>query len=85
MHVMNTDATSYQSKNPDKCLETAEKGKKKKYLDACLQQHRNFTPFVISADGPSQGQGGGNTEKYCQPPCKKVEGNLRIDLRLREE
>ena len=51
MHVMNTDATSYQSKNPDKCLETAEKGKKNKYIDACLQQHRNFTPFFIPADG----------------------------------
>ena len=49
MHVVNTDATSYQSKNPEKCLETAEKEMKKKYLDTCLKQRRNFTPFVDSA------------------------------------
>jgi hypothetical protein len=27
------------------------KGKKKKYLEACLEQRRTFTPFVVSADG----------------------------------
>ena len=51
MHVVNTDATSYQSKNPEKCLETAEMEKKKKYLDPCLHQCRNFAPFVASVDG----------------------------------
>ena len=51
MRVVNTDATSYQSKNPEKCLETAEKAKKKKYLDACLKQRRHFTPFVVSVKG----------------------------------
>jgi hypothetical protein len=25
--------------------------KKRKYLDACLAQHRHFTPFVVSTDG----------------------------------
>jgi hypothetical protein len=25
--------------------------KKKKYLQACLEQRRHFTPFVISTDG----------------------------------
>ena len=34
MRVVNTGATSYQYKSPEKCLETAEKEKKKKYLKA---------------------------------------------------
>ena len=34
--VMNIDTTSYQSKYPDKCLETANKAKKKKYIESCL-------------------------------------------------
>ena len=50
MHVVNTDAPSYQAKNPKKCLETAENKKKRKYPDACLKQRRNFTPFIYSVD-----------------------------------
>ena len=46
MHVVNTDTVSYQSKIPDKCLGTAEREKKRKYLNACLNEHRQFTPFV---------------------------------------
>ena len=38
MRVVNTDATSYQCKYPDKCLETTNKAKRKKYLDSCLTQ-----------------------------------------------
>ena len=34
MHVVNTDAPSYLSKNPEKCLETAKKEKKRNYLEA---------------------------------------------------
>ena len=37
MRVVNTDTASYQYKNPNKCLETADKEKNKKYLDACLK------------------------------------------------
>ena len=51
MHVVNTDSPSYQSKNPKKCLETAGKYKKRKYLDACLKQRRNFTPFYTLVKG----------------------------------
>ena len=51
MRVVNTDATSYQSKSPEKCLEAAEKVKKNKYLDACLKQRRQFIPFVVPMDG----------------------------------
>ena len=50
MRFVNTDALTYQSKAPEKCLHKAEKGKKKMYLEACLQQQRHFSPFVASAD-----------------------------------
>ena len=32
-------------------MQEAEKGKKRMYLTACLQQRRNFSPFVASVDG----------------------------------
>ena len=54
MHGVNTDATSYPSKLKNKCLENDEKAKKKKYLNACLKQHRNFTPFMVSVEEPLQ-------------------------------
>ena len=50
MRVVNTDALSYLKKAPEKCLHKAEKGKKKMYLEACLQQRRHFFPFVTSVD-----------------------------------
>ena len=51
MNAVNTDATSYHSKTPEKCQGKTEKEKKKKYLDACLKQPRKFTPFVSSVIG----------------------------------
>ena len=51
MLVVNTDAKSHISKTPDKCLQEAERGKKRMYLEACLQQSRHFYPFVASVDG----------------------------------
>ena len=36
-HVANTEATSNQSKPPEKFLETVEKPKKNKHLNACLK------------------------------------------------
>ena len=50
MCVVNTDAISYQSKTPKKCLETAEKEKNNKDLDACLKKCQNSTPFINSVD-----------------------------------
>ena len=38
MRVVNTDALSYARKSPEKCLHEAKRGKKKMYLEACLQQ-----------------------------------------------
>ena len=51
MRVVNTDAKSYWERSIDKCLEEADRGKKKMYLEACLQQRRHFSPFVASVDG----------------------------------
>ena len=51
MCVVNTDAAYYQSKNTEKCLETAKKDKKKNYLDACPKQGWHLTTSVASVDG----------------------------------
>ena len=36
MCVVNIDALSYVRRSPEKCLQEAERGKKKMYLEACL-------------------------------------------------
>ena len=51
MCVVNTDALSYIRQSPEKCLQEAERGKKKMYLEACLHQRQHFSPFVASVDG----------------------------------
>ena len=43
---------TYRSKDPQAVLASQEKLKKRKYLRACLNQRRHFTPFVVSVDGP---------------------------------
>ena len=48
---MNTDTLSYVRRSPEKCLQEAERGKKKMYLEVLLQQRRHFSPFVASVDG----------------------------------
>ena len=51
MHVVNTDALTYKTTEPEKCLHEAKKGKKQMYREVCLQQRRHFSPFVTSVDG----------------------------------
>ena len=51
MRVVNTDTPTHQKKDPEKCLHKAERGKKKMYLEACLQHRRHLSPFVTSVDG----------------------------------
>ena len=51
MRVVNTDDKSHMAKYPEKCLQEAERGKKRMYLEACLQQRRHFFPFVALVDG----------------------------------
>ena len=45
MRVVNTDAPTHRTKDPARCLHEAERGKKRMYLEACLPQLRNFSPF----------------------------------------
>ena len=51
MPFVNTDAKSHRTKDPEMCLQEEERGKKRMYLEACLQQRRNVSPFVASVDG----------------------------------
>ena len=51
MRVVNTDAKTQIMKTPEKCLQEAERGKKWMYLEACLQQLRNFSLFIALVDG----------------------------------
>ena len=51
MRVVNTYSRSYSAKTPEKCLQEAERAKKKMYLETCLKQNQNFSPFVASIDG----------------------------------
>jgi hypothetical protein len=52
IRIANVDSGSYLTLTPEKvlCRQEMEKKKKKKYLQACLDQRRNFTPFVSSTD-----------------------------------
>ena len=50
MHVVNTDALTHRTKDPEKCLHEAERGKNKMYLEYCLQQRRHFSPFIASLE-----------------------------------
>ena len=52
VRVTDVDAKSNRSKDPHKVLAAhEEREKKKKYLRACLEQRRHFSPFVVSTDG----------------------------------
>ena len=51
MRFVNTDAKSHRTKDPERCLQEAERGKKRMYLETCLQQRRHFYPSVASVDG----------------------------------
>ena len=51
IRVTDTDAPSYQNRNPMNVLKTAETEKKNKYGPACEEKHMSFTPLVTSIDG----------------------------------
>ena len=51
MRVVNTDAQSHRTKDPERCLHKAERGKNQMYLEACLQKRWHFSPFVAAVDG----------------------------------
>ena len=49
--ITDTNVTSHADKTSKKVLETYVKRKKDKYLQACLDRRRSFTPLVYSVDG----------------------------------
>ncbi len=51
VRVTDTNAATYARKDPKEVLAKQEREKKKKYLQACLDQRRHFSPFVVSCDG----------------------------------
>ena len=51
VRIVDTDAPSYNQRDPAKIIAGQEKAKKGKYLEACLERRRSFTPLVFSADG----------------------------------
>jgi hypothetical protein len=51
MRITQTDAPSYRGGDPLLILKRAEATKKKKYLTACLDERKHFTPLVYSVDG----------------------------------
>ena len=46
LRVVNADAKYHSGNTPEKCLQEAERAKKRMYLEACLQQRRHFSPIV---------------------------------------
>ena len=51
MRFVNTDAKTHAVKTPNNCLQELDRGNKRMYLEACLQQRRHFSPFFALVDG----------------------------------
>ena len=51
VRISDTEAKSYRAMDPMTVLARGEKQKKDKYLQACLDRRRSFTPLVFSVDG----------------------------------
>ena len=51
VRTCDVNQTSYLDREPASVIKSAEKEKKKKYLNDCLNQRRHFTPFVVSCEG----------------------------------
>ena len=51
VRITDLDCKSYRKTSPEKAIARQEKEKKDKYLSACLDRRKHFTPFVVSADG----------------------------------
>ena len=51
VRLTDTDQPTHLPKTPFEVIELQEQEKKRKYSKKCLEQRRNFTPFVLSVDG----------------------------------
>jgi hypothetical protein len=81
VRVVDTDAKSYNSRAPEKVLKSAEKVKKNKYLEHCLQQRRASTPFVISVDEPARIRSQKSVEMTRNPPIRKMDETIFRNVR----
>ena len=61
-----------------------EREKNKKYLQACLDQRRHFSPFVLSCDGSEclDAKPRHCSTTYCAKPCRKARREIRKVLRI---
>ena len=51
VRIYNVNQKSHLTKNPSTIIKNEEAEKKRKHLNSCLEQRRNFTPFVVSCEG----------------------------------
>jgi hypothetical protein len=51
IRVTDTDAKSYRGQSAHKIIARQEKAKKDKYVDVCVERHRQFTPLVYGVYG----------------------------------
>jgi hypothetical protein len=85
VRVTDTDSKSYCKRTPSKVLESQEKEKKRKYLGACLENRRHFTPFVLSVDGLRTRTRSSNfRETSRSKACRKVAEALFASSGIRE-
>ena len=50
IRITDTEAPTYRGLDPKRVLARHEREKKDKYLKACLERRRHFTPLVFSVD-----------------------------------
>ena len=51
VRIYDMNQPSCLARKPSSILKSSENDKKRKHLDACLEQRRHFTPFVVSCEG----------------------------------
>ena len=88
MRVMSTDKKSHITKTSERCLNDSVREGNKIYLEACLQQRRHFSPFVISVDELLGVEAEATLKiiaSHSQPPHNKVSATKLIDVWIRPE
>ena len=76
------DAAFYLQKTPEKRLSVAERDKKGKYLDSCLQQQKQFPPVCNISQRPVGHIVRGRAEAPGHPPCLQVAATLLSYVRV---
>ena len=71
VRITDTDARSYRRKDPQKVIADQEKERKDKYLNACLERRKDFTPLVYSVDGIAGKEAKGAEKRLASHLAKK--------------